>query len=125
MGAAPRLLRSDGADIWVGNNTSATVSRVHASDGKLLETWTGATSAHGVLVAMGRVFAAGAVFGDPGSAGMLYRIDPTQRSRHAARSRCICSGSWSASSSASSTMPAIKSMLICGKSTSRAQAYAR
>src|SRR5262249_46457613 len=50
-----------------------TVSRVRASDGKLLDTWTGATRAFGVLVAMGRVFVTGN--NNPGS---LYMIDPTQ-----------------------------------------------
>ncbi len=72
VGSAPRLLASDGEDIWVAN-VSGTVSRVHASDGKLLETWTGATSAFCILSAMGRVFATGQT-----SPGNLYRIDPSQ-----------------------------------------------
>src|SRR5215510_6474279 len=42
VGANPELVRSDGADLWVANYTSGTVSRVRASDGKCLETWTGA-----------------------------------------------------------------------------------
>jgi DNA-binding beta-propeller fold protein YncE len=54
-------------------NVSGTVSRVHASDGKLLETWTGATSAFCVLSAMGRVFATGQT-----SPGSLFRMDPSQ-----------------------------------------------
>ena len=49
-----------------------TVSRVRASDGKLLETWTGATGANGVLAAKGLIFVTGT---QPGS---LYQIDPTQ-----------------------------------------------
>jgi hypothetical protein len=49
------------------------VVRVRASDGKLLQTWTGATSASGLLVAMGRIFAAGF-----SPAGRLYQIDPGQ-----------------------------------------------
>jgi hypothetical protein len=73
VGVAPRLLKSDGADIWVANTLGGTVSRVRASDGKLLETWTGATSAWGVLVAMGRVL----VTGDS-NPGNLYMIDPSQ-----------------------------------------------
>ena len=73
VGSNPFLVQSDGADVWVANNTSATVSRVRASDGKLLDTWTGATSAYGVLVAMGRVFVTGSA-----SPGNLYLIDPTQ-----------------------------------------------
>ena len=73
VGDGPRAVRSDGADLWVANNSSSTVSRVRASDGKLLETWTGATAAGGVLVAMGNVLVAGASI--PGS---LYRIVPSQ-----------------------------------------------
>ena len=73
LGGTGRLLRSDGADIWVGNTASGTVNRVRASDGKLLETWTGSPLAFGVLVAMGRIFVSGDT--NPGS---LYRIDPSQ-----------------------------------------------
>jgi hypothetical protein len=71
VGTSPHFVKSDGADLWVGNSGGGTVSRVRASDGKLLETWTGATNASGVLVAMGRVFLAAGL-----SAG-LYRINPT------------------------------------------------
>lgn len=70
---SPRLLKSDGADLWVANFVPGTVSRVRASDGKLLETWTGATSAVGVLSAKGLIF----ITGGP-SPGKLYQIDPTQ-----------------------------------------------
>jgi DNA-binding beta-propeller fold protein YncE len=49
------------------------VSRVRGSDGKLLDTWTSATSAAGVLVAMGRVF----VTGGTSPKGKLFMIDPT------------------------------------------------
>ena len=73
VGSVPTFLKSDGADLWVANTGDATVSRVRASDGKLLETWTGADQAHGVLVAMGRIFVAGQT-----SPGALYRIDPSQ-----------------------------------------------
>jgi hypothetical protein len=69
----PGLLRSDGADIWIGNQNGSIVSRVRGSDGKLLETWTGATKAFGVLPAMGRVFVTG-----NDTPGNLYRIDPSQ-----------------------------------------------
>ena len=69
----PRLVESDGLDLWVANEGSSTVSRVRASDGHLIESWTGATSAFGVLVAMGKIFVTGQT-----SPGMLYRIDPTQ-----------------------------------------------
>ena len=73
VGDYPYLVRSDGADLWVANYGGGSVSRVSASDGKLLATWTGATNAAGVLVAMGRVFATGRT-----TPGHLYRIDPTQ-----------------------------------------------
>jgi hypothetical protein len=73
VGSSPQLVKSDGADLWVANFTSATVSRVRASDGKLLETWTGATSAFGVLAAKGMIFVTGET-----TPGKLYQIDPTQ-----------------------------------------------
>lgn len=72
VGSAPLLLQSDGTDVWVAN-LGGTVSRVRASDGKLIETWTGATAASSVLVAMGRVFITG--FTSPAT---LYMIDPAQ-----------------------------------------------
>jgi hypothetical protein len=74
VGGAPQLVESDGADLWVANLGSNTVSRVRASDGKLLETWAGATAAFGVLAAKGLIFITGNTF--PG--GSLYLIDPTQ-----------------------------------------------
>ena len=73
VGGDPHLVRSDGADLWVANEFGGTVSRVRGSDGRLLETWTGARGAYGVLVAMGRVFVSGDT--NPGN---LYRLDPTQ-----------------------------------------------
>ena len=68
----PSLVKSDGSDIWVANSTSGSVSRVRASDGRLLETWL-ATGATAVLVARGRVFVAAET-----NPGRLYSIDPTQ-----------------------------------------------
>jgi DNA-binding beta-propeller fold protein YncE len=59
-------------DTWQGS-AIGTVSHLRGTDGKILETWTGATFAGGVLVAMGRVFVTGQA-----SPGSLYRIDPTQ-----------------------------------------------
>ena len=70
--SSPQMIRSDGADLWVASPGTATLTRVRASDGKLLDTWTGATGAFGVLVAMGKVFVAGT-----GGPGHLYSIDPT------------------------------------------------
>ena len=71
VGSQPSLLASDGADIWVPNYLSNTVSRVRASDGKKLEDWTGASEPSAVLVAMGRVFVLS-------FSSHLYMIDPTQ-----------------------------------------------
>jgi DNA-binding beta-propeller fold protein YncE len=73
VGGAPVAVASDGEDLWVANQGSATVSRVHASDGKLLQTWTAADAAASALSAMGKVF----VGGNSGG-GLLYRIDPAQ-----------------------------------------------
>ena len=73
VGVQPLAVASDGADLWVANG-DGTVSRVRASDGRLLETWTGVPTAQTVLVAMGRVFAlTGGLDG-----GSLYMIDPSQ-----------------------------------------------
>ena len=74
VGSNPTQVASDGADLWVANFASGTVSRVRASDGKLLETWTGAIGAMGVLAVKGLIFVTG--FTQPG--GSLYQIDPTQ-----------------------------------------------
>jgi DNA-binding beta-propeller fold protein YncE len=70
--ASPHLIVSDGADIWVPIN-GAQVVRVRGSDGKLLETWTGATNAVGSLSAMGKILVTG-----ESSPGRLYQIDPAQ-----------------------------------------------
>jgi hypothetical protein len=70
VGTTPNLIQSDGADLWVANETHL-ISRVRASDGRLLETWTGATNTFGVLVAMNRVFLTGFL-------RTLYMIDPRQ-----------------------------------------------
>jgi len=72
VGGGPRLVESDGADLWVANNTSGNVTRVRASDGTNLATWSGAVQAYGILVAMGKVFVTGGT-----SPGSLYQIDPT------------------------------------------------
>jgi S-layer family protein len=75
VGNFPLSVQSDGADLWVANFNSNTVSRVRASDGRLLGTWTGATGANVVLVARGRIFVTGFASPNP---GQLYSIDPTQ-----------------------------------------------
>lgn len=77
VGLNPGQVACDGADLWVvnqgGPGNPGTVSRVRASDGKLLETWTGAATGFGVLSAKGLIFVTG--FSSPGK---LYQIDPSQ-----------------------------------------------
>ena len=74
VGNIPKLLKADGADIWVANSgVPGLVTRVRASDGKVLETWTGADVATGVLVAMGKVLVTGGT-----NPAVLYMIDPAQ-----------------------------------------------
>ena len=72
IGGSPRGVAADGSDVWVA--TGGSVARVRGSDGRLLETWTGADTAYAVLAAMGRVFATGLT----APTGKLYMIDPTQ-----------------------------------------------
>jgi hypothetical protein len=73
VGSIPVAVVSDGADLWVVNRISGTVSRVRASDGKLLATWTGMTvgTAKAIIVAAGRIFVTAET-----TPGTLYRIDP-------------------------------------------------
>lgn len=69
-GLAPSCVKSDGEDLWVG--TVSSICRVRASDGKLLETWTGTSNVADVCVAGGRIYAVGSV------PARLYIIDPSQ-----------------------------------------------
>lgn len=71
VGSDPEWVTSDGADLWVANRGDATVSRVRASDGKLLGTWTGLGQPQQIVVALGRVLVLS-------RSGGLYVIDPTQ-----------------------------------------------
>lgn len=73
VGGEPTRVKSDGADLWVTNLNSATVSRVRASDGMLLQTWTGANAAAGVVTAKGLIFVT-----TNSNPATLYQIDPTQ-----------------------------------------------
>jgi hypothetical protein len=73
VGNQPLFVASDGYDLWVGNISSGTISRVRASDGKLLGTWTGATGVRGICVAGGHIYAT-----SNGLSQDLYMIDPTQ-----------------------------------------------
>ncbi len=69
VGGDPRFCAADGENIWITN--AGQVVQVQASTGKVLGTWTGATTSLGVLVAAGKVFVASQV-------DTLYVIDPTQ-----------------------------------------------
>jgi hypothetical protein len=73
VGANPQTVEFDGTDLWVANSAGASLTRVSASDGRVLETWTGASIPIGIVAAMGRIFITGNT--NPGS---LYMIDPTQ-----------------------------------------------
>ena len=68
---SPVDVASDGLDLWV--SSAANVSRVRASDGRLLETWTGAANGQGTLSAMGKILVAALL-----TPGKLYRINPGQ-----------------------------------------------
>lgn len=70
-GNGPHNIVCDGADLWVASSVSGTVSRVRASDGRLLQTWTGATNAESVIACAGRIFVTGA-----SSPGKIYAINP-------------------------------------------------
>jgi len=73
-GGTPQLAESDGADIWVAHGgASGEVSRVRASDGRLLETWTGAANGFGVMSARGAVYVTGAE-----NPGKVYVLGPSQ-----------------------------------------------
>jgi hypothetical protein len=76
VGSGPILTAFDGTDVWVAHLASNNVMRVRPSDGKVLDTWTGANSAVGVLAAMGKIFVTGQ--GGTGNPGRLYMIDPAQ-----------------------------------------------
>jgi len=72
VGSGPRLVKSDGADLWVAIFADNTIVRVRASDGQRIGTWTGATNAYGVVVAGGYVYVTGRT-----NPGILYIIDPS------------------------------------------------
>jgi hypothetical protein len=69
----PEFVKFDGTDLWVANRVSDSVMRIRPGDGKVLDTWTGADAASGIVAAMGRIFVTGQT-----NPGALYVIDPTQ-----------------------------------------------
>ncbi len=76
VGNAPSGVAFDGTDLCVANHGSETVMRVRPSDGKVLETWTGARAAADVLVAAGLVFVTSVA--DISLPGQIFVIDPSQ-----------------------------------------------
>jgi hypothetical protein len=73
LGTDPALNCFDGEDIWVANFSSSNVTRVHASDGRVLGAWTGAILAHNTIAAAGFIYVTGLEI-----PGRIYRIDPSQ-----------------------------------------------
>jgi hypothetical protein len=71
VGSFPTGIVSDGLDLWVANGGSNTVSRVRASDGSYLGTWTGVFQPQATLFAEGLVFVVGID-------NVLYDLDPAQ-----------------------------------------------
>jgi hypothetical protein len=71
VGSSPFFVAADGQELWVTNALSGSVSRLQASDGRLIETYTGVAGAFGVLVTRGRIFVT-----NNGTPGLLYEIDP-------------------------------------------------
>jgi hypothetical protein len=73
VGDSPQYNCFDGEDIWVANSIGDSVTRVHASDGRVLGTWTGANAAYSTISAAGFIYVTGNE-----NPGRIYRIDPTQ-----------------------------------------------
>lgn len=73
VGNEPQAVQSDGECLWVVNRLSGTVTRVRASDSKVIETWTGMTNPVDLLVANGRIYVIGKT-----APGKLYSIDPSK-----------------------------------------------
>lgn len=69
VGTAPFFVACDGADLWVTNFGSGTVSRVRASDGSVQQTWVGMDAPVGVVAAQGAVHVTGNT-----SPGKLYTL---------------------------------------------------
>ena len=72
VGDSPQYNCFDGEDIWVANSTGDSVTRVHASDGRVLGTWTGADNAYSTISVAGFIYVTGNE-----NPGRIYRIDPT------------------------------------------------
>jgi hypothetical protein len=66
-------VESDGEDVWVSDYVSGTVSRVHASDGRLLGIWDSMPNPWDLCVAKGKIFVT-----TSSSPGQLSVINPTE-----------------------------------------------
>jgi hypothetical protein len=73
VGDTPEAVEFDGTDLWVANFFGDTVMRIRPGDGKLLDTWTGATRAAAIVAALGKIFIIG-----QSNPSTLYMIDPAQ-----------------------------------------------
>ena len=82
--ASPVYVMSDGTDIWASHDVAGVVSRVRGGDGRLVETWTGATAAVGRPAGGGPRLCDG--YDTP---SRLYRIDPSQPAEPSRRWRPI------------------------------------
>jgi DNA-binding beta-propeller fold protein YncE len=71
VGFPPLYCAADGKYIWTSSYQGQVV-QTQANSGKVLNTWTGATNARGILAAAGKVYVAGET-----SPGSLYVVDPT------------------------------------------------
>jgi|ERR1041384_664783 hypothetical protein len=69
VGTAPYFVAADGADLWVTNFVDGTITRVRASDGGIVQTWTGAVNPICLIAAQGAVFVTGNT-----SPGKLYTL---------------------------------------------------
>ncbi|HEV8486377.1 MAG TPA: hypothetical protein VGV87_22730 [Blastocatellia bacterium] len=74
----PTRIAWDGADLWVTSRTGLlTVSRVRASDGRLLENWDMFIGGLDIIAAAGRIFVSGdSPFVSEEDAGRVFVIDP-------------------------------------------------
>ncbi|HKA37395.1 MAG TPA: hypothetical protein VKH43_11295, partial [Thermoanaerobaculia bacterium] len=67
-----QLPACDGTDVWAVRRSAASVARVRASDGRLLETWTGIPAATAAAVSPQGILVPGSTF-----PAKLFRIDPS------------------------------------------------
>ena len=69
----PTEVACDGRDVWVSGPTEGKIWRVRGSDGRILDTWTGALQPLGLTAVNGQVVAVGATI-----PGFLFRIEASK-----------------------------------------------